>query len=956
MFMRARHVRGARPVNRPVSASALLCVALAAALLAGSSAATADGPPPNDNFSNAQVIGSPFGSVSGSIADATAENPCGPNVVPSATNPCEPNHGTPADAINTMSGVSPSGVPTGCWGGSCAAYPNNSSGYPNPALTSVWFTWKAPAAGSVEFTTTGSAFDTVLSVYELSDASQPPGFANLTLVAGNDDCHAQTGVGHLSCLGFPAVSGQTYWIALDQGCTLFGGVTACGEPTGGYAYVLNWLQGGALASAPMLSPSLAQQTISGALTGSVAIYGWTPPPGTATVATTSTCTPAGTLAIESSTVDATGTLSPLPGAQITGGQVGSFSFTANGLTEYYVLVEGGTNTGAYCFNASQAIPAELSMVDSSSPAIVTSGGAYAYTLTATNTGAAAAVGATISDILPAAATFTPPAGCMAAGQTVTCPVTLAANGGSATVTISATAPNEPVTTQIYDSATVRAANAVWWAASTTTTVLGGADLSLTDSVSPATVPTGGLATFTLVAANAGPVTAQAVSLSDTIPAGTTFASASTGCTNAAGVVTCSLGSLASEASSTVTINVLVPSGATITSAADSALVTSTTNDPNPANNTASASATVTARITGGVGCNAAGQAHGDAHWSFTGAGGQTRDVHVEVDALCRVDDHDQALIIDNAHLNIDGDAAAPKVNAHTDPHSNDITGVTFVDPSDVIVSGSFNGVPFAIRLHDGHDHGNQNEAMQIQYAPLNALPGLSAAPTHIDVDIQIPPPSNQPTIASGPVPLTTVTNATVDFSYPDPTVTFVCSLDGVPFTACTTGVTYAGPLTAGHHVFQVRAVSIGGAGPAASWAWTISPPPPPSACSQVVEVDGQGQWTYVDPTGHKRTVQASVEADCDLIGGHSTGVYLQHAQIQISGDGSTPTVNADADNVTAVTVTGSNAVITGSYNGTPFTVTLYAGGSRGSTLQVQYGSFNTASDTVQSVSADIEFS
>jgi uncharacterized repeat protein (TIGR01451 family) len=118
------------------------------------------------------------------------------------------------------------------------------------------------------------------------------------------------------------------------------------------------------------------------------------------------------------------------------------------------------------------------------------------------------------------------------------------------------------------------------------------DLVLTESASPNPVAAGLTLTYTLTVTNNGPATATGVVVTDALPATVTFnsVSASQGtCTNVDGVVTCSLGSLASNAVATVTINVVpnVPGSLTNTAA-----VTALTADPVSSNNTATVITTI----------------------------------------------------------------------------------------------------------------------------------------------------------------------------------------------------------------------------------------------------------------------------------------------------------------------------------------------------------------------------
>jgi uncharacterized repeat protein (TIGR01451 family) len=114
-----------------------------------------------------------------------------------------------------------------------------------------------------------------------------------------------------------------------------------------------------------------------------------------------------------------------------------------------------------------------------------------------------------------------------------------------------------------------------------------ADLVLTESASPNPVAATLPLTYTLTITNNGPATATGVTVTNALPASVTFSSASASqgtCTNTAGVVTCSLGSLASNAVATITIAVLPNMPGLLT---NTAVVTALTMDPVASNNTAS---------------------------------------------------------------------------------------------------------------------------------------------------------------------------------------------------------------------------------------------------------------------------------------------------------------------------------------------------------------------------------
>jgi uncharacterized repeat protein (TIGR01451 family) len=122
-----------------------------------------------------------------------------------------------------------------------------------------------------------------------------------------------------------------------------------------------------------------------------------------------------------------------------------------------------------------------------------------------------------------------------------------------------------------------------------------ADLSIAKSDSPDPVFAGRELTYSLTVSNAGPDDATGVTVTDTLPAGVAFnsASASQGsCSQSSGTVTCNLGSLASGAApATVTIKVTPGSPGSITNTAS---VAANEDDNHPANNTESETTTVNA--------------------------------------------------------------------------------------------------------------------------------------------------------------------------------------------------------------------------------------------------------------------------------------------------------------------------------------------------------------------------
>ena len=125
---------------------------------------------------------------------------------------------------------------------------------------------------------------------------------------------------------------------------------------------------------------------------------------------------------------------------------------------------------------------------------------------------------------------------------------------------------------------------------------GPTDMSITKTASPDPVAPGGTLTYHLSVTNNGmptmPATTSGVVLTDVLPAGVTFVSAtpSSGTCSGTSTVTCALGIFPSGATATVDISVTVPnSSGTIT---NTATVAAATADPNLANNTATSVNTI----------------------------------------------------------------------------------------------------------------------------------------------------------------------------------------------------------------------------------------------------------------------------------------------------------------------------------------------------------------------------
>jgi uncharacterized repeat protein (TIGR01451 family) len=122
---------------------------------------------------------------------------------------------------------------------------------------------------------------------------------------------------------------------------------------------------------------------------------------------------------------------------------------------------------------------------------------------------------------------------------------------------------------------------------TITVLAASADLSITKT-GPATAGPNTNITYTITVSNAGPSFASSVVVTDVLPAGLTFVSAtpSQGLCSGSGTVTCSLGTVNIGASATISLVAHTP--ANVSTFSNTATVSSATTDPTPGNNTSTA--------------------------------------------------------------------------------------------------------------------------------------------------------------------------------------------------------------------------------------------------------------------------------------------------------------------------------------------------------------------------------
>jgi uncharacterized repeat protein (TIGR01451 family) len=213
--------------------------------------------------------------------------------------------------------------------------------------------------------------------------------------------------------------------------------------------------------------------------------------------------------------------------------------------------------------------ADLALAVRHAPEQVGIGSEVTFAITVTNAGPEEAVGVWLTNWLPAGLSFVSAMssqGCCSnmSGQVVGDLGSLAA-GAAATLTLVATA----TTIGAQDSVACTGSAGYDFTASNnrvtnTVEVSAIADLAVTLQASPVPVYLNNTLTYTVLVSNAGPYPASGVVLSNTLPAGAAFVSASASqgsCTYGGGTVTASLGALESGAEATVTISCTSPASA-----------------------------------------------------------------------------------------------------------------------------------------------------------------------------------------------------------------------------------------------------------------------------------------------------------------------------------------------------------------------------------------------------------
>jgi fimbrial isopeptide formation D2 family protein/uncharacterized repeat protein (TIGR01451 family) len=302
-----------------------------------------------------------------------------------------------------------------------------------------------------------------------------------------------------------------------------------------------------------------------------------------------------------------GTLLPHTGAtievEVEAAEVGTFENEASVESPVTDLEPENNHSKA----PAEIVPAADLSIVKTAPATVEPNGELTYKLQVEDHGPSTAHKVVVTDPLPAGTDFVKASeGCAAVGTVVTCEVTggelevgkvadfqitvhvpYALGGAPLSNTASVTAEEGDPTPEDNSS-------------SVTTTVGPDSDLAITKTMGKAEA--GKPLVYTLAITNHGPSASSAVTVKDTLPAGTTFKSAapSQGTCSASGqTVTCQLGALASGGSAQVSITVEVAATAT-GSIRNVASVEGPDPDPDKSNNESAVEGPVTPAPLGGT--------------------------------------------------------------------------------------------------------------------------------------------------------------------------------------------------------------------------------------------------------------------------------------------------------------------------------------------------------------------
>ena len=271
---------------------------------------------------------------------------------------------------------------------------------------------------------------------------------------------------------------------------------------------------------------------------------------------------------------------------------------------------GAYQTADATATANLVVPS-LTITKTAATPTVDAGAPTTYTITVANLGTVPARHVNVADTLPGGESYTagsataiPSAGfseTSAAAPSLSWQIAQIDPGNSVAITLPVALSGSLNAGLVLDNSVAATSDelATPVTANAPLTVTRHVDVSLAKT-GPAAIAAGTDATWTLVAHNAGPSDARAVVISDPLPAHTTFKSADPGCSAAANTVTCTVGTLAAGADATYHVTATVDAATAVGSITNTATVTTSDPDTNPANNSAAQTANVTNAVDLGI--------------------------------------------------------------------------------------------------------------------------------------------------------------------------------------------------------------------------------------------------------------------------------------------------------------------------------------------------------------------
>jgi uncharacterized repeat protein (TIGR01451 family) len=296
-------------------------------------------------------------------------------------------------------------------------------------------------------------------------------------------------------------------------------------------------------------------------------------------------------------------------AQVSSGAAGTVTNTASIAPPASVTDSTMGNNSAT--DTDQLTPqADLSVVKTLNTTPVIPGMPIRYTIDVSNSGPSAVTGATVTDPMPSqlrnvswTCIATSGSSCNEANGTGNINTTVSLlPAGKATFTVNATVASDATGT-IVNTATVIGPpglsdpNPGNGSSTSTTSLDPSSDVSIVKTATPNPVRASEVVTFNLLVTNNGPSMAEAVTVADTLAGGLTLESITTSKGSCTGTqsITCSLGKLDATApgnAATIVIRARVSINYVPGPLANTATVTTTTNDPVSGNNSSSISVTV----------------------------------------------------------------------------------------------------------------------------------------------------------------------------------------------------------------------------------------------------------------------------------------------------------------------------------------------------------------------------